>query len=183
MIAFDLNNAKLFEVWIDELNIEQGVAAITQMIDQPGVAELRSVGAEGKHGFAEEGRADRNAVDSPDELAVVPSLDAVCKAERVQFVVERLDGWADPSAMIITTRDGGTSADDLGEALVSADLEEAFSALLGKGPLEVEPADWIPLDKGLNRSRIWAIPMDLALTTVGHGKQALAIGAEQEVGG
>jgi hypothetical protein len=74
-----------------ELAVEQPVAADLQPRDQPGERDLRGVAAAREHAFAEEGAAERDAVEAAGELAVLPAFDRMGVAEPVKLGEALLD--------------------------------------------------------------------------------------------
>ena len=60
-------------------------------------ATLRGIALAAEHALAEEGRADRHAIEPADQLALAPAFDAVRVAAREQLAVERQDRLVDPA--------------------------------------------------------------------------------------
>src|SRR5262245_4631017 len=79
-----------------ELRIQQGKTLRPQSLNQVYQAYLRSVRSAREHAFAEEGGAERDAIEAADQLFPIPGLDAVRMADAVQCGIERLDGLVDP---------------------------------------------------------------------------------------
>ncbi len=75
--AGDFLGSELGQMLGHELGVEQAVAAADQPPDQMHERHLRGVAAAGEHALAEEGSAQRDAVEAADQLAVLPALDAV----------------------------------------------------------------------------------------------------------
>lgn len=68
----------------DELAIEQGETAGAKPRHQPGQRDLGCVPRSTEHAFAEEGATQANTIDTADQCAALPHLDAVGAAEPVE---------------------------------------------------------------------------------------------------
>ena len=67
-----------------ELAVEQAEAADDQPRHQPGQSDLGGVGLQRHHRFAEESRAEPDAVEAAGQLAVLPDLDRMGAPRFVQ---------------------------------------------------------------------------------------------------
>ena len=94
--ARDFLGAELAEVFSHELGVQQPVAAADQTGHEVDQRHLRGVPPAGEHALAEEGAAERDAVQAAHQLAVLPALDAVGVALLVQAQVQTFDGSVDP---------------------------------------------------------------------------------------
>src|SRR2546429_8126709 len=75
-----------------------------------------------KHALAEEGAAKADAVESADQVVIVPDLDAMGMSEFVQPDVEVADALVDPGVVAAGLR-CGTAGDDSLESGVDGDGE------------------------------------------------------------
>ena len=89
--AADLHATEARQMVGDELGVEQTKAAGVQPGDQGDQSELRGVAAAAEHALAEEGGAERDAVEAARQRAVLPDLDGMGMAQAVQLAVERQD--------------------------------------------------------------------------------------------
>ena len=87
LAAPDLGGAELGQVRRHPLQIEQREVAGPQALDQRGQRDLGRVGLDVEHRLAEEGAAQRDAVEPPDEAALAPAFDRVSLARGVQRLV------------------------------------------------------------------------------------------------
>src|SRR5258705_17257 len=78
--AGDLDRAELRQMRRQELGIEQSVAAEPQGRHEMDERHLAGGGNPAEHALAEEGGAERHAVEAADELALMPAFDAVRRA-------------------------------------------------------------------------------------------------------
>ena len=69
--------AELRQMLGDELGVEQAEAAQHQAQHEMDQRHLAGVALAAEHALAEEGAAERDAVEPADQLAVAPALDAV----------------------------------------------------------------------------------------------------------
>ena len=86
--AADLDRAEARQMRRHELGVEQPEAAGRSRATRWTSATLLASRDAAEHALAEERRAERDAVEPADQLAVVPALDAVRLAARVQRGVE-----------------------------------------------------------------------------------------------
>src|SRR5438270_13121096 len=121
LLTRDFDRAEFLQVGREPLRIEQGEAAITQSFHQGDERDLRSVADMMKHRFAEERAADRNAVKTASEFAILPGLDAMRVPELVQPRVTLDDLVVDPGLGSLRT-----FAHDFSERDVHTDLEDFF---------------------------------------------------------
>jgi len=95
--AVDLLAAELTEVLGLELAVEQHVAAQLQPGHQMGERDLGGVAFAAEHALAEEGPAQRDAIEPAHKLLPAPALQTMGSAELEQLAVELADGIIDPS--------------------------------------------------------------------------------------
>src|SRR6185369_741553 len=126
ILARDLQRAEAGEMLGDELGVEQAVIALAQPRDQMHQGDLAGIGRGREHALAEEGAAQRNAVEPADQLAVVPGLDAVDMAHAEELAAEIEDGLVDPGPPP-AGRWCCASLDHLFEAGVAGDREWAVA--------------------------------------------------------
>ena len=93
-----LDRAEGAQVVGDELGVEQPEAAGFEPRDQVHQRDLRSVARAVEHALAEEGAAERDAVEPADQIVAVIDLDAVAMAVRVERAVDAADAAVDPGA-------------------------------------------------------------------------------------
>src|SRR5437764_773651 len=84
----DLDPAELRQMRGQKLGVEQPVPAEPQARGEVDQRDLARIGDPAEHALAEKRRAERDAVQAADEIAVQPALDAVRRAAREQRVVE-----------------------------------------------------------------------------------------------
>ena len=124
-----------------------------------------------EHGFAEEGGAEGDAVESAGEFAVAPGFDAVGELAAVEIGVGFDDGGGDPGRLAV-----GAALDDPVEAAVEGDLEFALSDDLAEGARHVEVVE---VDDG---PRVGTEPEDLVAAFIAHGKDAVPVSPQDGVG-
>ena len=168
LLTRDLDRAEFLQVRREPLRIEQGEAAISQPFHQGHQRDLRSVADMMKHRFAEERAADRNAVKTAGEFAILPGLDTMRVPEFVQPRVALDDLVVDPGLGALRA-----FAHDFSERNVHADLEDFFPRDALEGMRNVEFLE------GENRARIGRKPFDFAVLHR-HGKHAETISLEQD---
>ena len=118
---------------------------------------------------------DVDPVEAAHEPALVPRLDAVCVAGPVQPHVGVDHALVDPAQ--VTVGPGGRARPhDRLERGVAAHLEPAAADLAGEVAGHMEPV------KRKHGPGVGAEPLDFVRHGVGHGKQALAVGPQQQRG-
>ncbi len=158
----------------NELAVEQSPSACNQPRDEVRERDLRCVARAADHRFAEEGAAERHAIEAAGELAVQPHLDAVCMTELEQPLVARLDDGVDPRRRPVV---GGLGAErhHLAEDGVGGDAETVGDEDLLQAAREVKAV------QRQDRAQPWFDPMDRRIVrAVGHREKTLRIGAEQQ---
>ena len=157
-----------------ELAVEQGEAGKAHPRDQPGKRDLGRVGAARHHRFAEEGAAERDAVEAAHQFLPVPDFDRMGVAAFVQVAIGALDGVIDPGGGPVL-RALGAEREDLREGAVGSDAEAIAADDLRQRMRQVkaiEREDRPPL--GLD-------PIDLLrVAVVRHGENADGIGLQQD---
>ena len=136
--------------------------------------DLRRVADAADHRFAKKGAAQGHAIEPSDELALLPAFDAMRVAEAKQPVITRLDHRVDPGRRAIG---GGLRAerDHVGKGAVGGDVE-AFA-----GDHFFQAARQAEAVERQDRAQSRFDPMDRRVVRrVGHRKQTLRIGAEQQ---
>src|SRR5690606_21916501 len=89
--ARHLDGAEAGEVVGQELAVEQRIAAGTEAGDEMDQRHLGGVGLAAEHALAEEGGADRDAIEAADKPSVAPALDGVAVAGVEKRAVEPAD--------------------------------------------------------------------------------------------
>jgi len=90
----------------EHLDVEQHEALLAQVVDQVEQSDLRGVADLVEHGFPRKETAHRHPVNSADELAALPALQAVGVALLVQLRVGLDKLGADPRAPAAGSRRG-----------------------------------------------------------------------------
>ena len=138
--------------------------------------DLRGIARAADHRFAEEGAAERHAVEAADERAVQPAFDAVRVAELEQSLVARLDDRVDPGGRPVVGRLGaerhhgaerGVGGD--AKAVRDDDLLQAFRQVEAIERQDRAQPRFDPVDRRV-------------VGRVGHREQPLRVGAEQQRG-
>lgn len=94
--ARDFLRAELGEVLGHELCVEQAEAAADQPGRQVHQRHLGSVASPREHTFAEEGSAQRDAIEAAHQFIAGPALDTMRMAHLVQLEIQLLDRPIDP---------------------------------------------------------------------------------------
>src|SRR6185312_2966967 len=128
---------ELGQVAGDELGVEQLVAAGEQPRDKVCQRHLGGVTGQREHALAEEGGAQRDAVEAAEKLAVLPTLDAVRDPASVELAVEHLDRAVDPGLLPSWPR-LGAGFDHRLEGAVDAHLEPVAPDRAGKAARDME---------------------------------------------
>lgn len=158
----------------DELAVEQFPAARAQPRDEVRERDLRRVARAAHHRFAEKGAAERHPVEPAGEFAVQPAFDAVRMAELEQPVVTRADHRVDPGRRPVV---GGCGAerDHIGKGAVGRHAKAVRHDGLFQAVREVKAV------QRQDRAQPRFDPMDRRVVRpVGHWKNALRIGAQQQ---
>src|SRR5262249_4477748 len=172
----DLDRTKALEVVGHKLSIEQLEAAGPQTRDQVDEGDLGSVARAVEHALAEEGAAERDAVEPTDQQIAVVDLNAVAMAALVELAIEHTDAGIDPGALAAGLRLSAAiqhavevAVDHHGKAVRSHRTREPAGQMK-----TVERND--PAHLGLN-------PVERRIVrALGHGKDAARIGLEQDFG-
>jgi hypothetical protein len=120
-----------------ELAIEQGEAAGLQPRDQMREGDLRGVAHPGDHRFAEEGSAEREAVEPAGQPVAVPALDRMREAAAVELEEDALDRAVDPGVGPVR-RDSAQSRMMLFEFRIGGDAETIGEDRLAERARKVE---------------------------------------------
>ena len=152
---------------------------VAQPFDQMDQAHLRGVGLAREHALAEEGRAQRHAVEPADQPAFAPGLDGMGVADPVQ-VAYRLRG----SAPLIQV-DGRSCA--LFGAAVDRRLRSRCRSGSSKRPWRITLRQAVRNMEAVERNdaaRLGPDPEDFRVVgAFGHRKDARRIGLQQKVRG
>src|SRR5438874_7274387 len=127
-----------------------------------------------KHRFAEERAPQGDAVESADERSVLPGLDRVSNAGRVQRTVALQDLFVDPAPLIVLAR--RARPNDCSKIAIHAHVE---------APLTDDAAQPLRGMKRVERNdaaRIRRVPSDLSGLD-GHWKPAARIGGDEKIRG
>ena len=108
------------------LRVEQFEPARDQPRHQMHQRHLGGVAGPMKHALPEERPAQADAIQSADQIVVLPDLDAVCVSEFMQPDVEIADPFVDPGILAPGLR-RGTTGDDCLEGSVGGDRESVGS--------------------------------------------------------
>src|SRR3546814_525073 len=175
VLARDLHPPEAAEVRRGELGIEELEAAPAQAQHELGEGDLAGIGRPAEHRLAEEGPAQRHAIEPADQGAVAPALDGVGEAHVEELVVELLDDRVDPGVGPVLGR-LRAAANDLLEGGVAAHLEDAaadLGAQLARQAEVVERQDAAHVR--IDPVQLWVDP------ALGHGEDPDGISAEEEV--
>ena len=116
--------------------------AFAEPLDQVHQADLRGVALARKHAFAEEGAAERHAVEPAGEPAVAPGFDRVAVAAPVELDIGFADRRIDPGVAAIVAG-FGAAVDDAFEIGVERHLEavlpdQSWPGFSGRGKRRAE---------------------------------------------
>src|SRR5262249_9720094 len=95
----DLHRAKALEVISHELSVEQLEAAGAQTRDQVDEGDLGRVAHAVEHALAEEGAAERDAVEPTDQSIVFEDLNAVAVAAAGKLTIKDAEPRSDPRTL------------------------------------------------------------------------------------
>lgn len=168
--------AELGQVLGHELRVQQAVSAGDQPRDKVHKRDLGRIAPVGKHALAEERGLQGNAVESADQLAVLPAFHTVRVADLVKAQIELFDGAVDPG-LGAAWPGGGAGQDDVVERGVEPHLERFGPHRPGQPPRHVE---------ALQGNHAPALGVDQedagVLAGVRHGEDAAGV-TVQEVAG
>ena len=170
-VAGDLAGAETGQVLGVHLAVDQREVAVAQALDQGDEGGLGGIVAAAEHRLAEEQPAQRQAVESADQLAVLPGLHRMGDAAAVQFEVGLLHRRGDPGAVGVAAR-GGAGADHRGEVLVEGDREVAAAQGLAQAARDVQ------LFREQHHARVGRPPEE-RLSVLVPGEAAVPIGGQQ----
>ncbi len=157
-----------------ELTVEQGEAGEAHARHQPGQRDLRRVGAARDHGFAEEGGAQRDAIEAAHKLLPVPHLDRMGEAPGMQVDIGALDRVIDPGRRAVG-RGLRAQRQYLSEGAVGGDAELVAAQHLGQRTRQVEPFE------RQDRAEFGFDPIDFPrVAVVRHGEDTNGIGLQQD---
>ena len=160
-----------------ELGVEEHEAARLQPLDQPDEADLRGVALTREHAFAEEGAAERHAVEPADETLALPCLDSVAVAEAEKLAIGLANRPVDPGALAVFAL-FRAAFDDRLEIGIEGDAERFPPHRLFEASRHVEAVE------RNDAARFGAHPEDFGIVgAFGHGKDPRRICLEQQVGG
>ena len=158
-----------------KLAIEQGKAAGLQPGYQPRQRDFGSVSCPADHAFAEKGTAQCQPVKAADQPIVVPALDRVGMAHRMQPAKNLLDRMVDPG-LWSARRARRAQRDYVVERNVGGNAESVRGNCLAQRARRAKGGD--RQDRPLARLD----PINtLGLAVIGHRKHADRIGAEDEL--
>ncbi|MNP25105.1 hypothetical protein D3C76_1178980 [compost metagenome] len=113
------------------LAVDKHEAGVSQVVDQGHEADLGGVVGVAEHRFAKEQLAHGEAVQAPDQFAVLANFDRMSDAAAVQLAVGVAHGVGDPGAVSVVAR-RGAGGDHGREVGVEADLVAALAHQLGQ---------------------------------------------------
>src|SRR5262245_23098702 len=96
ILAWDFQRAEAGEMLGDELRVQESVVPLAESGDQVHESHLAGIGRGREHAFAEEGAAEADPVETADQLAVEPGLDAMGMAHAEELAAEIEDRLVDP---------------------------------------------------------------------------------------
>src|SRR2546429_7863547 len=94
--AENLDRAKLRQMRRQELRDEKAITAESKPRHEMDERHLAGIGDPAEHALAKERRAERDAIEAADQLALVPAFDAVRRAALEQPGIELQDLVIDP---------------------------------------------------------------------------------------
>src|SRR5689334_13056421 len=92
----------------DELGVEQAIAACLKPRDKMHERDLRRIARAMKHALAEEGAAQRHAIEAADQFDALIDLDGVAVAALEQCAIDAPDARVDPGPATVGLRLGAT---------------------------------------------------------------------------
>ncbi len=129
--------AELQQVIVDELRIQQNIAALPEAGDEVDQRNLAGIRRGRKHALAKERAAERNAVDAADQLFALPRLDAMRIALMMQRGVEVYNIVIDPGFRPHI----GAAANDACKIFIEADAVGALADGFGKALWHMQVRD------------------------------------------
>ena len=176
LLARHLDRAEAAQVLGHELAVEQAKAALDQPRHEMDQRDLGRIALAAEHALAEERRADRDAIEAADQLALAPAFDAVRMAAREQLAVERQDRLVDPALGMAGPR-LGAGPHHAGEIGVGADLEDVLPHGARQTLGQVEAVE------RQHRAQPGIEPVELGIVAaLAHREDADAIGLQQQLG-
>jgi hypothetical protein len=166
--ARDFDGPEFLQVGRKPLRVQENELSLAQMFHEGEQGDLGGVPDVVKHRLAEEGAANRDAVEATGEPAVLPRLNRVGVAELVETSIAFDDLIIDPRL-----RTSRALLHDLGKGNVDPDFEGFFSDDPLKSLRDVEFLE------RKDRARIRGKPSNLAILHR-HRKNAEAISLEQD---
>ena len=146
--------------------------ADAQARHEPGQRNFRRIRHAAEHRLAEEGPAKLHAIESADQLPLVPAFNRMGMADRVEAERRPLDDLVDPGFVPV-----GAGQQHLVKCAVAGDREASRSHALGQRAGQME--SFQRNDRPVARLD----PEDIAgVAAVGHGKDAGGIAPEQHPG-
>src|SRR5262249_46477072 len=97
--ARNFPGAKSRQMLGNELRVQQTKTAKPQAGDEMDQRDLGSVGDEAEHAFAKKRAAERDTVQTADEIAIETAFHRMRVTEPVQFGEQRLDARVDPGVL------------------------------------------------------------------------------------
>lgn len=172
----DLDDPEPFQVRRRHLGIEETEAAPAKTVHEMHQRHLRGVAHTVEHRLPEKGPAEPHAIESADEVAVLPAFHAVRMPPVVEPAVGVHQLLRDPRRFPSGGRLGAGAHDRL-EGGIDANLKPRLPNDTGQRTRHVE---------GIERedgARIRGVPVDLAVFLgIGHRKETVAVRVEKEVG-
>src|SRR5262249_57405235 len=117
--GWDRDGTKPPQLLGNVLRVEQSEAAGDQPRHKMHERHLRGVANAVEHALSEEGASEAHAVESADQITVLPDFDAVSVAERMQSAIEVADALVDPGVLAPGLR-CGAACNDRVECLVDS---------------------------------------------------------------
>ena len=151
------------------LHVEQGRTVELQELDRRPTRDLRRVGDPMEHRLTGEEPADPHAVQAPDELAVLPRLDAVRPTKLVQARVRGDERRVDPAVRAPRV---GAAVHHVDEGRIHAELEAVDGAPQRAAPMEAVERD--------DPARVGRPPREHPPCV--HGEQSAPVRREQSAG-
>ncbi len=175
-------DAELLQVVVHELRIQKREAAAPEAGAEMDQCHLTRVRLDGEHTFAEERRADGEAVEAADEFVALPAFDTVDVALPVHPYTRLPDLAVDPGFGPVGHL-AGAAVDDLFKRRVDADRVKDGAHRLAFNDF-LEAAGDFQVGDGELAAQFGADPVDVfAVGALGHREETLFVGFEQEFGG
>ncbi|GAA4035411.1 hypothetical protein GCM10022281_14750 [Sphingomonas rosea] len=139
--------------------------------DERGEGDLGGIAAAAEHAFAEEGAAERDAVDAADQRFAFPNFDRMGRAALMERDHGLFDRAVDPGLGPVSA-----AQQDAAEVAVGGDGVAARAEPPGEASREVEAVEWD------DRAVAGLDPEELvAIAAVSHRKDAARIAAKEKV--